>query len=497
MLQVLKFDVNSKGPYRVGILIKNQALRQRELEQYYTLPFMDRGLQRSDIVAISLEYNDKNKAPVTLIKAHLETVQKVVEKLGISHLLVADAAYYKTLCKVRKAEPFFGYLQPTIWPGVQAAITVNWSQLFHNPSLSSKLNLGIEAIGRELQGKKGMFEKDIIYDAQYPQGLQEIQNSLDTVFDKPALTLDVETVGLHLKRGKIMSLALGSDQHSGLAFKTRTQLRGNEIYWFQRALLIEDFLREYKGKLIFHNAPFDAGRLIYHVFMKDHDDMKGMLEGLHTIFRNVDCTQVLTYLATNSASGNKLSLKEQAFEFAGNYGLDNIADVTHIEDRELLKYNLTDCLATWYTYNKHRHTVRQTQENTYQEVFRPALKTITQMELCGMPFCNETVKETALELKTIKDTHLEKLSRMSIVKHYEIKHRLQMALDATSKLKVKVKTAADFQEETFNFRSNKQVAEILYDQLNLPVFRYTDTKQPSVDSKAIDGLIEHIKKNYL
>ena len=48
----------------------------------------------------------------------------------------------------------------------------------------------------------------------------------------------------------------------------------------------------------------------------------------------------------------------------------------------------------------------------------------------------------------------------------------------------------------FNPNSNKQLRHLLYDQLELPIFRYTDTKLPSTDGKTLEGLIKWLEKNY-
>jgi DNA polymerase I-like protein with 3'-5' exonuclease and polymerase domains len=74
--------------------------------------------------------------------------------------------------------------------------------------------------------------------------------------------------------------------------------------------------------------------------------------------------------------------------------------------------------------------------------------------------------------------------------------RLEAAIEATSKLKKKVKTAEDFADLTFNPRSTKQLRKLLYEMLNLPVLRYTDTNLPSTDGKTLDGLMAHLKKEY-
>ena len=128
MLSHIVFE--NDGPRKLALLIKNNAMQKKELEEHYVKPLEARGFSRSDILVLSLEYNQNNKAPARLMEGHLAVIGKVLEQQGIDHVLVADAGYFKKICKVRKAEPHFGYVLPTIWPGVQAALTINYTQLF-------------------------------------------------------------------------------------------------------------------------------------------------------------------------------------------------------------------------------------------------------------------------------------------------------------------------------------------------------------------------------
>lgn len=108
---------------------------------------------------------------------------------------------------------------------------------------------------------------------------------------------------------------------------------------------------------MYHNIAFDVYALIYQLFMTDLLDTEGLLHGMSIMLRNWDCTKLITYLATNSCAGNKLSLKDQAQEYAGNYAQEEINDITRIPLAELLEYNLVDGLCTWYVYEKHWDTL--------------------------------------------------------------------------------------------------------------------------------------------
>lgn len=484
---MLSHIVFGKGPYKVAVLVKESAMRKTELEEQYVKPLVLEGIPRDAILFLSLEYNQNNKAPVRFIKDYSKALEGVLNKHSIQHVLIADAAYFKVLCKVRKAEPHFGYVLPTIWPGVQAALTINYLQLFYNPSLKNKLLLGIKAIANEYLGDMPVFFENIFIDVEYPEGLSDIEKALQKLLNKPALTCDIETSGLSVK-SLILSIAFAWDKHSGISFRVLESSTSLSM--------LRIFFEQYKGKLIFHNATFDTKILIRKLWMKNLNDIKGMLKGLDILYRDIDDTKILTYLATNNAVENKLSLKEQAFEYTGNYEVDSIQNAWVIEPKELLKYNLTDTLATWFVYDKWRDKVRQEQEHIYQTLLKPSLKTLTQMELSGMPMGKQQIYNADMSLVRKKVNINRQLKNHPIIKQFQNELKLNASIDANEKLKVKTKTEKDFDDLEFNPRSSKQIRSLLYESLSLPVFRYTDTNLPSTDGKTLDSLINYIEKTY-
>ena len=491
MLMHMTFN-GSKGPFRMALLVRTNAMQPTEVQKHYVDPLKAYGIEPKDILVMNVVHDANDKAPVKLINAHMEGVCQVLEQQNIDHVLVTDAAYFKRMCKLRRAEPYLGYTVPMLGflPGVQTAYTLNYRSLFQNPSLKSKLVMGVQAIGRKLSGQEAMFKTDDDVQHVHFHGVQEIQEEFQNLLKFPALTLDLETQGLHLKKSQILTAAFAWNKHSGSGINCLG------TYNFQKSskILLREFLVQYKGKLIYHNATFDIRVLIKQLFMKDNDDMKGMLEGLEILFRDIDDTKILTYLATNTTAGNRLSLKEQAFEFVGNYALDDISNPLSIPTEELLDYNITDARATWFVYDKHRPTVQRTQEKVYQEFFLPSLKTIVQTELCGMPLRKEKVQELKKRLQRARADHMQAFRDSRYVKQCMAEMRVEMALDATKKLKKKVKRPEDYEDLKFNPNSTKHLRKLLYEVLGLPVLRFTDTKLASTDNKTITALIRHVER---
>ena len=73
---------------------------------------------------------------------------------------------------------------------------------------------------------------------------------------------------------------------------------------------------------------------------------------------------------------------------------DEIADITKIPVKQLLEYNLTDCVSTWFVYNKYRPImVQDQQKEIYNNLFLPSTIDIIQMQLTGIPLKMERVLE--------------------------------------------------------------------------------------------------------
>src|SRR5690606_7929315 len=82
---------------------------------------------------------------------------------------------------------------------------------------------------------------------------------------------------------------------------------GKQVHNVEIRQLLKDFFRNYFRRAIYHNISYDVTVLVYQLFMTDILDTEGCLLGMETLLRNWDCTQLISYLATNSCARNKLS----------------------------------------------------------------------------------------------------------------------------------------------------------------------------------------------
>ena len=498
-MQHILFNKNLDNQYDIALLIKTAAFNNDKLIQHYINPLKNRGINDKRIIAFDLQYNQHNKAPVKFIKAYLATLLQGLNNLKVKTLFVADASYFKVLTGAARADPHLGYVLPCKLKGyehIKVILSINHTALFYNPTHQSRLTLSINTLIDHLQGKLKMIGEDIIHDGYYPRSLNEIHIAIRKLHNYPVLTVDIETFSLKFHTARIGTISFAWDEHNGIAFKVDYCTQGVTNYLNARKKpnseikkYLKEFFDTYQGKLIYHNANFDIKILTYELYMSDLADIKGKLEGIEILTRNIEDTKIITYLATNTTADNKLGLKENTHEFAGNYVQENIKDIRYIEQTSLLRYNLTDCLATWYLYKKNKpKLLRDAQEAVYENIFLPSIATILDMELSGMPISMSRVTEVEGILRRISETHQKLIHESHIIEKYTLKLRKMAWIEKNLLLKVKVRPLSDFSNIVFNPNSGKQLIKLLYKELDLPVLDLTNTGLPATKSSTLEKL---------
>lgn len=494
--------------YETALLIKYTALKKHELESHYTNQI---NIKKDSIIAFSLKYNKFNKTTAKIIKEYLDTLLKSLDSLGITTLYVCDAAYFKALTKSRKADPHYGYILDCKIKGyehMKVILGANYQRLFYNPAIQIKIDLSLKTLVEHKQGIHITLGSSIIHSEAYPDTINEIKKALNQLHQHDALVVDLETFSLIFNEAGIGTIAFAWDKHNGIAFCCDyVPLHGATFAPYGRKVhqalikgFLLDFFLSYKGKLIYHNANFDIKVLIYELFMrKNLLNQQGLINGLQCLTKNIDDTKIITYLATNTTAGNVSGLKENAHEFAGNYAEEDIKYIHKIPKEKLLRYNLVDCLSTWYVKEKNEPImIADKQQQIYDDILLPSVKVILQMELSGMPMSMDKINKAETELNTVTNTHLSTLSNSKIIQDFTKTLRKEEWAKKNLLLKVKVKPIEDFTHINYNPGSSKQTAKLLCDTMGLPALDLTDAGQPGTGVKTLEKLKHHtINKNYL
>ena len=476
------FSYVTKDTYKAALLVPK--IQKEQIEKEYLSHL---NIPKEDCLVLDLFIDpSRKKTKASDMKEYLKEVYPVLNEFKIEYVLVCDPEYFKIMAKVVKADVNIGYIFNKEWKIVYVP---NYKAIFYDPvKVRSKIRKSLDAVNADLSGSYQEPGRGIIKDAHYPTTPDEIKTALEQILCKPALTCDIETFDLKPTRAGLASICFCWDKGSGIAFQIDySPLFRNEIV----RNFLRNFFENFTGKLIFHNIGFDATVLIYQLWMEDITDSKGLLKGLEIMMRNWDDTKIIAYLSTNSCSGNDLGLKALSQEFAGNYAQEEIGDVTRIPLKQLLEYNLTDGLSTWFVYNKFIETlIQDNQTQIYESLFKPAMKDIIQMQLTGLPLNMNRVEEVKGILTDDLNKAVHTIQSSPLVQEFTQELNQRWVIEKNKKLKTKQVTLEDA-HEVFNPRSGVQMKEFLYEFLNLPVLNYTDTHQPSTDGQTLEALLNH------
>jgi len=455
-------------PITTVLLINERGgIDEYSLNEYYYAPLEKLGIARDSIIAKPLIYDTPKKVSAKVGKAWLTKLREQIPTT-VTNLIVADSNYYKWLTKNTKVSTHVGTAVLSKFDEYEDFRCVHvphYKSLYKQPENQLLIDIGLKAI-------TGFTKKAVIHSEEYTKVLGTELDILDQLYQYPALTVDIETTGLKLT-DTIVTIAFAWDQHNGVAIDIR-----ETGYWN-----IKEFLVNYSGTLIMHNALFDAKLMIANWWMESETDYKGLQEGLE-VFSQVDDTMLLAYLEKNSTTQVDLGLKGNALEYVGNYALD-VKDITKHTSEELMKYNLIDTLATWFVYNKYSN---QLTSETYIDIFKPSIKPILKMMLVGLPLDQAVVDTVYKQLKDEEYAVRVKLHKLPTIQKADQIFQEQAREQANAKLKTKVKSIEDFQYIQFNPSSGKQIATILFEILKLPVLDITAGGSPATDAKTLKKL---------
>lgn len=485
------FTEEAQDSYDIAILIKPSSFDESAMTKYYIEEFEKLGISRDRIIAYTLEYSG-GKVKSKEAKEYIEDLKPVLEELKVKYVYCADAAYFKLLSGERKADAHLGYQFPIKDTDMVVTLGINYSSIKYNPDNLIKLRLSTRTIKDIIDENFKELGASIIHNSSYPSDYNSIKDTLDSLRNYPMLSCDIEAYSLSFNKAGIGTISFAINQHEGVAFGVDYLTNHNPNLPVRQ--LLKDFFDNYTGTLIFHNAGYDVKILIYELFMSNYLDVAGTLQGIETLATNIEDTQIIAYLDTNSAHKPPLNLKYLAHEYTGNYAQEDIKDIRKIPLNELLKYNLIDCLATWFVYNKHLPgVIESNQEDCYRGIMLDSLRLLLQTELSGMPINLDKVKEVKAILEKLVSDSFQIFNQFDEIKETEQNLR-QQALDLANSKLTRIQHTIDmpkYQDMVFNPNSGLQLQELLYNVMKLPVLALTDTKQPATGGKVIKKLLNH------
>lgn len=478
-------------PYKLAVVVPYQALKKQALLDNYVKPH---SLNEKEILFIGFETNGTKQIPAAKAKEYVEEIHQCMSMFNIPAVYVTITEIFKKLIGVQNSTNYLGIPskpKDTKYD-YDIVLGINYSRLYYDPTLEPALvrsyNVALAlSDGRALD----VIPPDLKARVTKLYDVFEIQDTLKSLLNEPVLSLDVETFSLKFYKAGLGSISFSPSKDKAYSFLCDivndgdlTQRQVNPIV----RNLIREFLEQYTGKIIYHNMSYDAKILIYVLFMNEQlHNLEGMLKGIDVLTRDYEDTKIITYLATNSTSGNDLSLKYQAQEFAGNYSLGkDIEDILSIPFETLLDYNGIDTMSTMFVYEKHLpQMIADDQVDIYETIFKPSIKLFLQAELVGIPISMDKVAEAKATLSADKEKQYQIILNNDHVKAF-IPYLQQKATDKhNAKLKTRVIDVSQYAHLTYNPNSDKQTCELLFDMGGLVYEDLTDSGSPSVGKDAL------------
>lgn len=496
----------------IALLIKKAAYSRESIKSYYL-----RDTELLDkVVAVPLEYEPSNKLSSKFMANYMSSVLPELNNLGIKTLYVADSKYYEYLTK-QKVTNSLGSIAPCKIKGyehMQVIAGVNYQSIFHNPNNVQLLDVSVNALIQHVSGYDISKPKDIIKNGtylymdeyaqgyEYAKGVSELLKYEDEIvvtvdIETKSLTPEIEKSALRFNTNSITSIAFAKSEDTGIAIYLDGYKEAKDVlknYFVKRADLCNN---NPHYRTVYHNGLFDIKHLIYHLFMDNPGDIKGMLYGINIMCSGIDDTMVMKYLTSNNVQDNSLGLKENILSFAGQYAVD-VTDISLLSTTELLEYNLKDTLGTMWLYNKLKvELVNENQEEIYNNVFMPSFKVLLEMMLVGLPLSMSNVAKAKDILESELTRATKTIDELPTIIAYNEYLRNKAMEAKNAKLKKKVTTIDEYDDVVFNPGSNKQKSVLLYDELGLPILDFTKTKQPACGNKTITKLVAYAHENGL
>ena len=490
-MQIIPVNPLEEVSLNTAILIKSTSFNLNQIQHFYINALVEAGVSDSTLCMADLEYTNSKTVSAKDAKAYLDKLLKALNSLGITTLYVADTNYFKYLTGFKKTIDAKGYVHNCTIKGyehLKVVLGINYDALIYNDNLKSDLHLSIQTLSTFVNNGVNKLGANVIHTSEYPDNYKDIAKWLCKLHQYPQLTCDIETYSLRFEQAGIATIGFAWDTNNGIAFKVDHEVTSEQSVQVRKAL--KEFFESYQGSLIFHNSAFEIKIFAYQLFM-DHDtDFKGMRKGINT-FKKCDDTQALAFLALNSTADIKLSLKELAYTYMGNYAED-VTDITQIPVDRLLEYNLKDCLATWYVYNTYLPLVKKDNLlDFYTTMSMPSIFVVVKMMLIGLPIDPARVQEVTKQTSKTYTKAKAYIARHPLVKEAEFIVQKASWKKANSQLKKKIKPLSDFSKEKFNIGSPLQLQVLLYQVMKLPVLQTTDTGQPSTSGKVIKRLLDY------
>jgi len=512
----LNLDIESpklrgKGPRSAKIVLVGEAPGQSEDRdgqpfigssgQLLNELFAELQINRKDIYvtnAVKCAMSDENKKPgkkdITACRPYLlKEIQKIKPNvIGCLGAIALEAVLKRT--GITK-------LQNNVFDskelGIKVVPVLHPAYVLRNPSAEDSLLKGLELIKNESAKKTRVNFATIKtrrIDASTPKQIDKVLSQLEKV---DAFTFDLETTSLDPRVAKIILIALSWQIGLGVTIKWSALSKK------QKARLQKIFLsnKEKRG----HNLKYDIQVLWANKFR-----IKGpffdTLPAMALINENLKDKglEALTLRYLDLGEYWK-PLDEYRDEYLRKHKMKK-KDFSY----DMFPYDLLALYAQGDADATHRLSIKFKKELTQKNLLKfynkytlPAFRFILRMEYKGIKVNRYKLKGLIVDYREQVKVSAKDIQTNKIVKKYQKIRYAHASKALEEKWKTSKTLRSRFLESQqyvakqikdkdwhFNPRSPKQLREMFFDMMKLPIIKYTDKKQPSTDAEVLNILAD-------
>jgi len=496
MAKLLNINKDNKDVDTLYIIPENISDNVQGLLNNYLLPLPKD--VRTKIVFVSVFVPKKGVLKKNILLEELEEVNKVLSIYDIKNIVVCNVNYYKFFLKANKKPEFerdIGSVKVIEYNGVKYNLTpqINHIVLNFQPNKKKLLDVGNNLIQELLQGTYVDNTKEYLesLDIRLLKDVKTVKAYLNKALNQPLLTCDIEATGLKWFVDDLLTISFSVNDKVGFSIPL------HKVYtddWEELRQVVKQFVIDYKGELIFHNASYDVPFLVYHLFMNDVTDTKNMIYGVNQF--NVGDTMIMAWLCLNNVDKPKLGLKHLAYHKFGNWDDDiNQSKLITYPFEKVGTYNTIDTFATLEIYNKYyKQLVEEGLEDLYNNFYRPFLKGLMKMKMNGITLNKQGFEELKDKFETMYDELYNELMSFEQVQETETILKYIELSKRNARLKTKQLTIDEINFK-FNPKSSNQVRILLFQVMGLPEQEKSkDTGQPKTDKDTINKLLAMLKE---
>lgn len=473
---------------------------------------------RTVISNVCLCYPLNGKAPSTLqVKSCKVNLDYLIQKINPKFIIVLGNIPLKSLTKKTGITKYNG----TILEVDDIKILPLYSPSYVLRNRNKKIS--------EVSQIEGIWESDIRFICKTVKNeeikkieksyylletLKEVEEAIKQIKKNKKVAVDIETTGLYFWRNKIRSIQFSIADHQGfylpllehleyIKFEDPVeaedlnedlQIRKTGLYYYWtdeeliklKKLLLDGIFLNPNIFITGQNFKFDHKFLDYYFFKKDYSK---------SISNIVFDTMFALYLSDENTPNDLKTNVYFHFEDLRGYAQvlkgklsnknEEESDFTKIKLPDLLMYGLGDVEGTYRLADLYSNKLNDNQLKWMYDFYMKLHYIYERGERIGVGVDREQVNKVK---KKYQEEMLKIETEICKIANKPDNQSIREKVKKDNPTKTEKQIIAIWKKKIFNLNSSKQLAKVLFEEMNLPIIKRTDTGAPSTNAEVLKEL---------